>query len=88
MNKVFIAQFFQKRLRNESGFSLIETMVIGTILVLMMVAFTSYMFQQARQQRNQATFENITQLKSNLVDQASQPDMIINSEQLTFPKKK
>lgn len=72
-----------KTLGNE-GFTLIEMMIVGAILSVLMLAFTGYMFQQAKQNKTQESKQSYTQLKSNVLNASSQSDSLSSSEAVTF----
>ena len=63
-----------------------EVMIFGAILAILIFAFGTYFFNQARVQRFQEVQQNAVQFKNNLIDVASQPDTISNTEQLDFCK--
>ena len=80
----FSMQGFKKIILSRQGFTLIEMMVVGIILSVLMLGFSSYMFQQARQGKTQENKQNYTQLKSNLLNTSSQSDSLTASESLKF----
>ena len=43
----------RKKLLSSDGFTLVEMMVVGAILSVLMLAFSAYMFQQAKQNKQQ-----------------------------------
>jgi prepilin-type N-terminal cleavage/methylation domain-containing protein len=75
---------FMRRAHNRSGFTLVEVMVVGVILGVLMLAFTAYMYQQARQ--NQAMVEKNTydQTANSVINAAGQVDTAEASEALTI----
>ena len=75
---------FKKSLNNQSGFTLIEMMIVGGILAVLMLAFSAYMFQQAKQSKVAESKQNYTQLKANVLNASSQADSLSSSETLQF----
>ncbi len=75
---------FKKVLLSNDGFTMIELMVAGVILALLMLGFSSYMFNQSKQAKQAETKQNYSQLKSNLLNVSSQSDSLTASESLTF----
>jgi len=71
-------------MRNESGFTLVEMMIVGAILSVLMLAFSGYMFQQAKQNQVAQSKQNYTQLKANVLNAASQSDTLSSSETIQF----
>ena len=69
---------------SEQGFTLIEVMITGVIVAIMMIAFSGYMFQQAKQTQSQQTSQNYSQLKSNVLGNSSQAESVSASEGLDF----
>lgn len=69
---------------SRAGFTMVEMMIVGAILSVLMLAFSSYMFQQAKQNKNQETKQSYTQLKSNVLNASSQIDSLSTSEAVTF----
>lgn len=71
-----------KKKMNSKGFTLVELMVVSAILSVLMLAFTGYMFQQAKQTKASENKQNFTQLKASVLNAASQPDGLTSSEVL------
>jgi prepilin-type N-terminal cleavage/methylation domain-containing protein len=69
---------------SEQGFTLIEMMIVGVIVAFLMLGFSSYMYQQAKQGQNQSNKQNYTQLKSNVLNTSAQSDSISQSENMTL----
>jgi prepilin-type N-terminal cleavage/methylation domain-containing protein len=74
----------RKLISSEAGFTLIELMIVGVILSVLMLAFTGYMYQQAKQTKNQETKQTYNQLKSGVLDASSQAESLSQSESLQF----
>ena len=72
------------RLASEQGFTLVETMIVTAILSVLMLAFTSYMYQQNKQSKNQEAKQTYTQLKSGVLDASSQAESLSQSENMQF----
>ena len=75
---------FKKVLLSNEGFTLMELMIAGIILAVLMLGFSSYMFQQSKQAKMQETKQSYTQLKANLLNVSSQSDSLTASESLKF----
>jgi|GEM_PF-2015124 len=74
----------RQRLSSQEGFTLIEMMIVGVILAVLMLGFSSYMYQQAKQTKNQESKQTYTQLKTDVLDASSQAESISQSENLQF----
>ena len=72
------------KINREGGFTLVEVMVIGSLVAMLMLGFSIFMFQQSRKSRSQEIQQNVEQQKQRVVDAASQPETLIRSEQLSF----
>jgi len=72
-----------KRL-NEEGMTLLDTMIIASILLIMITALASWQFQQAKQNRAQNALNLYKQLQTNLNSGAGQIQSVGKSEQLGF----
>jgi type II secretory pathway pseudopilin PulG len=72
-----------KRL-NEEGMTLLDTMIIASILLIMITALASWQFQQAKQNRAQNALNLYQQLQTNLNSGAGQIQSVGKSEQLGF----
>ena len=75
---------FIRTLRNEKGFTLLDTMVIAGLLLFMIVGFASYRFQQDKAARAQEKRNIYSQLQNNLKSDAAQTQSISKSEELGF----
>ena len=73
-----------QKLNSNDGFTMIEMMIVGAILSVLMLAFSSYMFQQAKQNKAQEAKQSYTQLKANVLNASSQADSLSSSEAVTF----
>jgi len=73
-----------KLIKSNDGFTMVEMMIVGAILSVLMLAFTSYMFQQAKQNKVQEAKQSYTQLKSNVLNVSSQSDSLGSSATVTF----
>jgi prepilin-type N-terminal cleavage/methylation domain-containing protein len=73
-----------KALSNQSGFTLIEMMIVGGILSVLMLAFSGYMFQQAKQNKVAEAKQSYTQLKANVLSASAQADSLSSSETMQF----
>lgn len=69
---------------NQKGFTLVEMMIVGAIMSVLMLAFSGYMYQQARQNQNQMTKQNFNQLKSSVMATTTQSDSLTTSETAEF----
>ncbi len=74
---------FTKVLSNK-GFTLVEMMVVAGILSVLMLGFTGYMFQQAKQNKVAEAKQSYTQLKSNVLNASAQPETLSSSETMQF----
>jgi type II secretory pathway pseudopilin PulG len=75
---------FMKRLQNEDGMTLMDTMIIAGLLLALITAFASYQFQRNKQNQAQNTINVYKQLQSNMKSGAAQTQSIGKSEQLGF----
>jgi prepilin-type N-terminal cleavage/methylation domain-containing protein len=75
-----------KRLKSNDGFTLIEMMIVGAILSVLVLAFTGYMYQQAKQTKSMSEKQSYNQLKANVLNASAQPDTLTASEAITFDK--
>lgn len=75
---------FLKRLKSNDGFTLVEMMIVGAILSVLVLAFTGYMYQQARQTKSMSEKQSYNQLKANVLNATTQPDTLTASEAITF----
>jgi prepilin-type N-terminal cleavage/methylation domain-containing protein len=75
---------FKNPIANNDGFTLIEMMIVGGILAVLMLAFSGYMFQQAKQNKVAESKQSYTQLKANVLNASSQADSLSSSETLQF----
>jgi prepilin-type N-terminal cleavage/methylation domain-containing protein len=75
---------FKKVLSSQSGFTLVEMMIVGGILSVLMLAFSGYMFQQAKQNKVAESKQSYTQLKANVLSASSQADSLSSSETMQF----
>jgi prepilin-type N-terminal cleavage/methylation domain-containing protein len=71
-------------LRNESGFTLVEMMIVAAIIGILMLAFTGYMFQQMKANKELSNAQNTTALKGGVIEAAAQPEAVSRSEALEF----
>ncbi len=69
---------------NEDGFTLVEVMIVSVIMGVLMLAFTSYMYNQSKQSKQQENRQNYSTLKTSVLDASNQTDSISRSEQLQF----
>jgi prepilin-type N-terminal cleavage/methylation domain-containing protein len=76
--------WLKKRLSNQNGFTLVEMMIVGAVLAVLMLAFSAYMFQQAKQNKMAETKQTYTQLKANVLNASSQTDSLSASENMQF----
>lgn len=67
---------------SQSGFTLIEVMVVTAILAVLMLAFGTYLFQQAKLSRAQDSKMNLNQLRDATLQQSGQADTLIRAEAL------
>jgi len=74
----------KKVLSSQSGFTLVEMMIVGGILSVLMLAFSGYMFQQAKQNKVAESKQSYTQLKANVLSASSQADSLSSSETMQF----
>lgn len=71
-------------MRDQNGFTLVEVMVVGGLLMMMALGLTMFSFRQSQAQRAQEIQQNTENLKQNIVDASSQPETLIQSEQYQF----
>ena len=71
---------------NEAGMTLLDTMIIGGILLVMITAFAAYQFQKSKQNQARDTLNVYKQLQSNMKSGATQTQSIGKSEELSFDK--
>jgi len=63
---------------------MVEMMIVGAILSVLILAFTGYMFQQAKQTKAMGEKQSYNQLKTNVLNASAQPDTLTASEAITF----
>ena len=69
---------------SEQGFTLVEMMVVGSILSVLMLAFTGYMYQQSKISKAAETKQSFNQLKANVLNASAQAETLSSSEILQF----
>ncbi len=74
----------KKTIAGNDGFTLVEMMIVGAILSVLMLAFSGYMFQQAKQNKVAESKQNYSQLKANVLNASSQADSLSSSETMQF----
>ena len=65
-----------------------EVMVLGSILLVLIVSFAAYQFQQNKARMARETVNAYKQLGTNTQNRAAQPQSISKSEELDFSKMK
>ena len=65
--------------KNECGFTLIEMMVAGAMLSIMVLAFSSYMINVSKQQKQIEVKNNMMMLRMQMDAAATDPAAITNS---------
>jgi type II secretory pathway pseudopilin PulG len=80
MNKTTVRQI--KKIRSDSGFTLIEMMLVGGIMATLMLGFTGYMYYQSKTNVNQVSQQNYNFLQKNILQAAGQADTLSRSENL------
>ena len=73
-----------KSLKNESGFGMMDVMIVGAILLILVGSYATFQFQRSKAQKAQDTRNVYNQLKSNLESGAAQAQALQKSEQLTL----
>ncbi len=73
-----------KVMKSNDGFTMIEMMIVGAILSVMVLAFTGYMYQQAKQTKAMGEKQSYNQLKTNVMNATTQPETLTASEAITF----
>jgi prepilin-type N-terminal cleavage/methylation domain-containing protein len=74
----------QKALSNQSGFTLVEVMVVSVIFSVLMLAFSSYMYQQVKLNKAAENKQSYGQLKSSVLEASSQSESLSASENMQF----
>jgi type II secretory pathway pseudopilin PulG len=73
-----------KKLDNEDGMTLLDTMIIAGILLIMITALAGYQFQRSKQNQAKDTLNVYKQLQSNMKSGSAQTQSIGKSEELGF----
>ena len=73
-----------KKLQNEDGMTLMDTMIIAGILLIMIGSLASYQFQRSKEMQARDTVNVYKQLQSNVKSGATQTQSIGKSEELGF----
>ncbi|MBC7397286.1 MAG: type II secretion system protein [Bdellovibrionales bacterium] len=79
-----IKSILHAKLKSNHGFTLVEMMVVAAILSVIMLAFTGYMFQQAKQGKVAESKQSFINLKANVLNASSQPESLSSSETMQF----
>lgn len=66
----------------QSGFTLVETMIVTLIISILSIGFASYLYQQSRQTNLSQSKQNVAQLQYNVLTAAGKPDSLLKSETL------
>lgn len=69
--------------RNESGFSLVEVMVVSSIMMVLALAMTSFFTNLSKQNDAAATKGNVTQLQNGVRNEAANIPTIRSSMAVT-----
>lgn len=69
---------------NSKGFTLVEMMIVSAIIGVLMLAFTGYMFQQMKANKELSNAQNTTALKGGVIEAAGQAESLSRSEALEF----
>lgn len=70
------------RVKSQSGFTLVELMVVVGVIAVLAIGFASYLYQQTRQQQAGQARENIGQVQANVLSASGKSDVLIQSENL------
>ncbi len=76
MNKVV------QKIRENSGFTLVELLIATGILSVLMLGFTGYLFYQSRMGKIQESRQNFGYVESSILNAAGQEDALSQSEKL------
>lgn len=85
MGADIVIKKFKKRLGN-SGFTLVELLVSASILLVIMLAFSTYLYYQSRMNNVARNKQNMVNLESTIMNAAGNEDAIKQSETM-FPER-
>ncbi len=68
--------------KSQSGFTLVEMMVIAGVISVLAIGFAAYLFQQTKQLRVGQSRENTNQLQINILSSSGKSDILSQSENL------
>lgn len=71
-----------QKIRSESGFTLVEMMVVAGILSMLMLAFSAYMYYQTKMSKTQEARQNMNYLESTVINASGSQETLIKSENL------
>lgn len=71
-------------MKDQNGFTLVEVMIVGGLLMMMALGLTMFSFRQSQIQRAQEIQQNVESLKQNMMDATTQPETLIQTEQYQF----
>lgn len=75
---------WKKILKSQDGMTLVELMVAGAIVAIVLVAFSGWLFQNARQTKDLNNTQSYSQLVGGVKDAASQAESVSKSEAAQF----
>jgi prepilin-type N-terminal cleavage/methylation domain-containing protein len=71
-----------KILKSNSGFTLIELMVMAAIIAVLSVGFGAFFYYQSRQHNHSEKNSSLQQLSSSVVSSVSKPDVLLQTESI------
>ena len=70
------------KLNSQTGFTLVEMMVVAALISVLSIGFASYMYQQNRQMNSSKNRESINQLQLNILRSSGKEDVLQQTENL------
>ena len=71
-------------MKNQSGFTLVEMMIATVVLGILMLGFSTYLFQQNKQSKAREVNENFIELQNSVLNSAGQTQNLSASENMQF----